>query len=55
LLLNLPMVMEEKTFFFLNKTLKKRKILNYINQHDQVMVQKFLQKSTARFIPVRSL
>ena len=29
---------------FLNKKLKKRKILNYMNQHDQVMVQKFLPK-----------
>ena len=33
-----------KNILFLNKTLKKRKILNYINQHDQVMVQKFLPK-----------
>ena len=33
-----------KNILFLNKKLKKRKILNYINQHDQVMVQKFLPK-----------
>jgi glutathione synthase len=33
-----------KNIIFLNKKLKKKKILNYINQHDQVMVQKFLPK-----------
>jgi len=33
-----------KNILFLNKKLKKRKILNYMNQHDQVMVQKFLPK-----------
>ena len=38
------MAMEEKNILFLNKKLKKRKILNYINKHDQVMVQKFLPK-----------
>jgi len=33
-----------KNILFLNKKLKRRKILNYINRHDQVMVQKFLPK-----------
>ena len=33
-----------KNIIFLNKKLKKRKILNYIKQYDQVMVQKFLPK-----------
>ena len=33
-----------KNILFLNRKLKKRKILNYINIHEQVMVQKFLPK-----------
>jgi len=33
-----------KNILFLNKKLKRRKILNNINRHDQVMVQKFLPK-----------
>ncbi len=33
-----------KNIIFLNKKLKRSKILNYINRHDQVMVQKFLPK-----------
>jgi len=33
-----------KNILFVNKKSKRKKILNYINQHDQVMVQKFLPK-----------
>ena len=33
-----------KNVLFIDQRLKRRKILNYINQHDQVMVQKFLPK-----------
>ena len=33
-----------KNVLFIDQRAKRRKILNYINQHDQVMVQKFLPK-----------
>ena len=33
-----------KNILFIDQRSKRRKILNYINQHDQVMVQKFLPK-----------
>jgi len=33
-----------KNILFINQKLKKKKILRYINKHDQVMVQKFLPK-----------
>ena len=33
-----------KNIFFVNKKLKRKKLLNYINLNDQVMVQKFLPK-----------
>ena len=33
-----------KNILFINKKSKRKKILNYINQHGQVMVQKFLPK-----------
>ena len=48
LLLSLHMVMEAKIFFLLIRRLKKKKILSYINKHDQVMVQKFLPKIKRR-------
>ena len=33
-----------KNILYIDKKLKKKKILSYINKHDQVMVQKFLPK-----------
>ena len=33
-----------KNILFVNQRLKKKKILNFVNKHDQVMVQKFLPK-----------
>ena len=33
-----------KNILFINQKLKKKKILGYVNKHDQVMVQKFLPK-----------
>ena len=37
-----------KNILFVNQRLKKKKILSFINKHDQVMVQKFLPKINSK-------